>query len=305
MEWKGRRQSSNVEDVRGQSGRRTNPFGRSGMGFPSGRRGIPIGRGGLSFKTVAILIVVGLVLQFMGVDVIGMLTGGQGSTVTQTSTNYAPSQNDQERKAFVATMLAETENVWNGIFQASGETYEEPKLVLFSGSYPSACGQASAATGPFYCPSDRKVYLDMAFFDEMQNRLGAGGDFAFAYVVAHEVGHHVQNLTGVLPKFNRARQSMSKTEANAMSVRVELQADCYAGVWGHYTRQAGLLEVGDLEEAMNAAHQIGDDALQKSTQGYAVPDSFTHGTSAQRMKWFKRGFDSGKAGSCDTFSGDI
>lgn len=305
MEWKGRRQSSNVEDVRGQSSRGSSPFGRSGMGFPSGRR-IPIGRGGFSFKTIAVLIVIGLVLQFMGVDVLGMLTGGQqGSTVSQTNSNYKPSATDEERKAFVATILAETEDVWGGIFQSSGQTYEEPKLVLFSGGYPSACGQASAATGPFYCPTDHKVYLDTDFFDEMQNKLGAGGDFAFAYVVAHEVGHHVQNLTGVLPKFNRARQSMSQTEANAMSVRVELQADCYAGVWGHYTRQQGLLDSGDLEEAMNAAHQIGDDELQKSGQGYVVPDSFTHGTSAQRMAWFKRGFDSGKPGSCDTFSGEI
>ncbi len=305
MRWKGRRQSNNVRDVRGQSSRGSNPFGRSGMGFPSGRRGIPIGRGGFSIKTIMVLIVVGVVLQFMGVDVLSLISGQQGGSVSQTTTNQSMTAKEREQGQFVATILAETEDVWNGIFESSGERYEEPKLTLFSGAYPSACGQASAATGPFYCPSDRMVYLDTAFFTEMQNRLGAGGDFAFAYVIAHEVGHHIQNLTGVLPEFNRARRTMSKVEANAMSVRVELQADCYAGVWGHFTRQKGLLESGDLEEAMNAAHQIGDDALQKSAQGYAVPDSFTHGTSAQRMKWFKRGFDSGRAADCDTFSGEI
>jgi predicted metalloprotease len=177
--------------------------------------------------------------------------------------------------------------------------------VLFSGSWDSACGTASAASGPFYCPGDRKVYLDMAFFGELANRFGAAGDFAQAYVVAHEVGHHVQNLTGILPKFNEMRQSMSEADANQMSVRVELQADCFAGIWGHYTEQKGILEKGDLEEALNAAQQIGDDTLQKRMQGYAVPETFNHGTSAQRMKWFKQGFDSGKLSDCDTFNNPL
>jgi predicted metalloprotease len=176
---------------------------------------------------------------------------------------------------------------------------------MFSGATSSPCGTASSATGPFYCPTDEKVYLDTDFFNEMATRFGASGDFAEAYVIAHEVGHHVQNLIGVLPKFNRARQSMSESEANAMSVRVELQADCFAGIWGKFTDQKGMLERGDLDEALNAAAQIGDDALQKRSQGYVVPDSFTHGTSAQRAKWFKRGYESGKMTACDTFSGNI
>jgi predicted metalloprotease len=289
--------------VRGQSRGRSGGFGRGGAGFPSGRR-IPLS--GLSFKTLAILVVIGIVLQFMGVDVLSMLTGQGGPATTQQTTNRTPtSAEDKEMGAFVATVLAETEDVWNGIFQASGSTYEEPKLTLFSGAWSSACGTASAASGPFYCPLDKKVYLDTDFFNEMATRFKASGDFAQAYVIAHEVGHHVQNLTGVLPKFNQARRSMSKAEANAMSVRVELQADCFAGIWAKYTEQKGLLETGDIEEALNAAHQIGDDALQKQTQGYVVPDSFTHGTSQQRMTWFKRGFASGRFEDCDTFSGDV
>jgi predicted metalloprotease len=184
-------------------------------------------------------------------------------------------------------------------------TYEEPKLTLFSGQIRSACGFASAASGPFYCPNDRKVYLDTSFFQQLSQQFGASGDFAEAYVIAHEVGHHVQNLTGILPKFNEMRQSMSETEANHMSMQVELQADCFAGVWGHFTDQKGLLEQGDAEEALNAAQQIGDDTLQKRTQGYVVPESFNHGTSAQRVKWFKRGFDSGKLSDCDTFNNPL
>jgi predicted metalloprotease len=208
-------------------------------------------------------------------------------------------------KQFVSVVLAETEDVWNGVFQAEGSKYEEPTLALFSGQVQSACGYASSASGPFYCPGDRKVYLDTTFFDQLESQFGASGDFAQAYVIAHEVGHHVQNLIGVLPKFNAMRQNMSQADANSMSVRVELQADCFAGIWGHFTKQQGILEVGDLEEALNAAQQIGDDNLQRRTQGYVVPESFNHGTSAQRANWFKRGFDSGKLESCDTFSGNI
>jgi predicted metalloprotease len=206
---------------------------------------------------------------------------------------------------FVSTVLAETEDVWNGIFQAEGLDYTEPTLVLFSGQVRSACGFASAASGPFYCPGDSKVYIDLAFYDQLERQFDAAGDFAQAYVLAHEVGHHIQNLTGILPKFNQMRQSMSQAEANQMSTRVELQADCFAGIWGHFTDQKGLLEQGDLEEALNAATQIGDDTLQRRTQGYVVPESFNHGTSEQRATWFNRGFQSGRLADCDTFNNPI
>lgn len=315
MEWKGRRQSGNVEDQRGASpggGMRGNPFGRGG-GFrmPGGGGGMRGAGGGMSFGTIIFLVVLYFILRAMGIDMLQVLNGGGGPVAQpgfeQSDGSPAPrgSAQEEEMKAFMATVLAETEDTWNGIFQASGEQYQEPKMVLFSGSVRSACGFASAASGPFYCPGDRKVYLDMGFFDELEQKFGASGDFAQAYVVAHEVGHHVQNLIGVLPKFNQMRQSMNETEANQMSVRVELQADCFAGVWGKYTQQKGILEQGDLEEALNAATQIGDDTLQKRMQGYVVPESFNHGTSEQRMRWFKRGFDSGKMSACDTFSGQV
>ena len=269
------------------------------------------GGGGLS--GIIILVVLYFGLKFLGIDPMQVLGGGgglldSGSGNGQYTQSGQPGQGapaNDEMKQFVGTVLAETEDVWNGIFKANGLTYEEPKLVLFSGQIRSACGFASAASGPFYCPSDHKVYLDMAFFDQLANQFGASGDFANAYVVAHEVGHHVQNLTGILPKFNQMRQRMSEVDANHMSMQVELQADCFAGVWGHYTAQKGLLEKGDLESALNAAKQIGDDTLQKKMQGYVVPESFNHGTSAQRQKWFKAGFDSGKLSSCDTFNNPI
>ncbi|MEP4293612.1 MAG: neutral zinc metallopeptidase, partial [Rhizobiaceae bacterium] len=205
-----------------------------------------------------------------------------------------------EMKQFVGVVLAETENVWNGIFRQEGRDYPEPKLVMFSGHIRSACGQASSATGPFYCPGDSKVYLDTSFFQTLARQFDASGDFANAYVIAHEVGHHVQNVIGVLPRFNQMRRSLSQAEANQMSIRVELQADCFAGIWAHFTDQKGLLEKGDLEEALNAATQIGDDAIQKRTQGYVVPESFNHGTSEQRKAWFYRGFETGKLGECNT-----
>lgn len=307
MEWKGRRQSSNVEDQRGSGGAGGGPFGRGGgfripMGGGRGRAG-----GGLSFGTIIFLVAVYFIFRAMGIDLLQVLGEGGGGQANlpgfeQTeSASRANSPAQEETKQFMATVLAETEDTWNGIFQANGAQYEEPKLVLFSNSINSACGFASAATGPFYCPGDHKVYLDMNFFDELANRFDAAGDFAQAYVVAHEVGHHVQNLTGVLPKFNRARQQMSEADANQMSIRVELQADCYAGIWGKYTEQKGLLDTGDLKEALNAAVQIGDDTIQKRMQGYVVPESFNHGTSEQRQRWFKRGFDTGRVQNCDTF----
>ncbi|AHF84956.1 flagellin biosynthesis protein FlgM [Rhizobium leguminosarum bv. trifolii WSM1689] len=306
MEWRGRRQSDNVEDRRG--GPTGGGFGRGGgFNFPSGGSVRRAG-GGLSIGTIIFLVVIYFVFKMMGIDLLQVLEGGgmssgPGYEQSQSGGTRAPA--NDEMTAFMRTVLAETEDTWQGIFQAQGQNYEEPRLVLFSGSTASACGSASSATGPFYCPGDHKLYLDTEFFQELSNRFGASGDFAEAYVVAHEVGHHVQNLLGILPKFNQARQRMSEADANKMSVRVELQADCFAGIWGKYTQQKGLLESGDLEEALNAAQQIGDDSLQKRSQGYVVPESFNHGTSEQRVRWFKRGFDSGQLSACDTFSGPI
>ncbi|MDX3926811.1 MAG: neutral zinc metallopeptidase [Shinella sp.] len=308
MEWKGRRQSGNLEDRRSSGGAGRNPFGRGGgLRIPMG--GARRAGGGMSVGTIIFLVVIYFVLKAMGIDLLQVLgEGGQvsmpGFEQTESASRRSSPQ-EEETKQFMATVLAETEDTWNGIFQAEGATYEEPKMVLFSGSVQSACGFASAASGPFYCPGDRKVYLDMGFFDELAQKFQAAGDFAQAYVVAHEVGHHVQNLTGVLPRFNQMRGRMSEVEANQMSIRVELQADCYAGIWGKFTEQKGLLEQGDLEEALNAATQIGDDTLQKRMQGYVVPESFNHGTSEQRRRWFQRGFESGKVESCNTFNGDV
>ena len=307
MLWKGRRQSDNVQDARGSGG----GFGR---GLPGGFGGrqirVPMGRGGggLSISTLVILVVLFFALRACGIDPMQILTGepggqsvpGGGGQVTQGQ----PRASD-EMTQFVSVVLAETEDVWNGIFQAEGAQYSEPQLVLFSDQVQSACGFASSASGPFYCPGDRKVYLDTTFFEQLDRQFDASGDFAQAYVIAHEVGHHVQNLIGVLPKFNQMRQQMSEAEANQMSMRVELQADCFAGVWAHYTGQKGLLEQGDVEEALNAAQQIGDDTLQKRTQGYVVPESFNHGTSAQRQKWFAAGLESGRLSDCDTFNNPI
>ncbi|WP_025199826.1 neutral zinc metallopeptidase, partial [Brucella sp. BO2] len=307
MRWQGRRQSDNVEDLRGEQGGEVGGgFGRGG-GF--GGPGFRIVRGG-GISGILILVVMFFVLRAVGIDPMPILFGdgsmsptvqtqGTGRTVAEGGTIA-----NDETTQFARTVLAETEDVWSGIFQSRGQTYTPPTMVLFSGQVRSACGYASAASGPFYCPGDRKLYIDLSFYKELANRFGASGDFAQAYVLAHEVGHHVQNLLGILPKFNQMRQQMSEAQANQMSVRVELQADCLAGVWGHYTDQKGILEAGDLEEALNAAHQIGDDTLQRRSQGYVVPESFNHGTSAQRAKWFQRGFDSGQLGSCDTFSGD-
>lgn len=300
MEWKGRRQSSNVEDRRGAGGRSS----RGGLRIPMGRGGMRRAGGGLGIGSIILILIVSWAL---GINPLTLLSGDTGSTgggyEQQQSRNAAPA--NDETTAFVRTVLAETEDTWNGIFQAGGETYQEPTLVLFSGQVESACGFASSATGPFYCPGDHKVYLDTAFFQDLRQQFGASGDFAEAYVIAHEVGHHVQNLLGILPRFNQARQQMSEVEANRMSVRVELQADCFAGVWGKFTDQKGILEQGDLQEALNAAQQIGDDTLQRQSQGYVVPESFNHGTSAQRMEWFRRGFDSGDMNSCDTFSANL
>ncbi|SNY91547.1 hypothetical protein SAMN04515647_1775 [Cohaesibacter sp. ES.047] len=299
MRWRGRRESSNIEDRRGEA--RSN--------YSNRRMRLPLGGRRKGAPSLIVLVVIGGVLWMMGVSpttILSMLMGGDMSMSQQTQTSQARSPKrsaaEEEMASFVKVVLAETEDVWGRIFQSAGKTYPEPSLVLFSERVQSACGSASAATGPFYCPSDEKVYIDLDFYNELKTRFEAPGDFAQAYVIAHEVGHHIQNITGVLPKFNEMRRSMSKLEANQMSIRVELQADCYAGVWGYYTNQKGLLEHGDLGEALNAATQIGDDALQKRMQGYVVPDSFNHGTSAQRKKWFTQGFEDGKISACDTFS---
>ncbi|MCT7373476.1 KPN_02809 family neutral zinc metallopeptidase [Chelativorans salis] len=297
MRWRGRRQSTNVEDRRGRSGTSAFPGGR--IRLPMGRAG-RAGGGGLS--TIIILVILFFGLRALGIDPMEMLAEGPGApsggTVERSAANDEMSQ-------FVRVVLAETEDVWNDLFEAEGNRYPEPSLVLFGGQIRSACGFASSASGPFYCPGDKKVYLDLNFFSELANRFGAAGDFARAYVVAHEVGHHVQNVIGVLPRFNQMRQRMSQAEANAMSIRVELQADCFAGIWAHHTAQKGLLEEGDIEEALNAANQIGDDTLQRRTQGYVVPESFNHGTSEQRQRWFARGIESGRPTDCDTFNGPI
>jgi predicted metalloprotease len=275
-------------------------LGRGGFRIPvGGSRGGGLGIGGI--------VVVLIICWITGINPLTLLSGGDIGTgdsgYEQSTTPRAPA--NDEMTSFVRTVLAETEDTWKTIFAANGQTYQDPTLVLFSGQVNSACGFASSATGPFYCPNDQKLYLDTDFFQELQNRFKASGDFAEAYVIAHEVGHHVQNLTGILPKFNQARARMSEADANRVSVRVELQADCFAGVWGKSTDQKGILDQGDLEEALNAAQQIGDDTLQKRSQGYVVPESFNHGTSAQRMTWFRRGFESGDMNACDTFSGNI
>ncbi|MEO5758860.1 MAG: neutral zinc metallopeptidase, partial [Mesorhizobium sp.] len=290
-----------------------------GGGGGPGQFRIPIGGraggGGMSISTIIILVVLYFGLKAFGIDPLQLLNGGDGGSLIpgggqitdnsggQDSGAGAPA--NDEMKQFVSTVLAETEDTWTGIFKANGLTYEDPKLVLFSGQIKSACGFATAASGPFYCPGDHKVYLDMTFFQELDQKFGASGEFARAYVIAHEVGHHVQNLTGIMSKFNQMRQGMSEADANHMSVQVELQADCFAGVWAHFTAQKGILEQGDIESALNAAKQIGDDTLQKKMQGYVVPESFNHGTSQQRQTWLARGYKSGKLSDCDTFNNPI
>jgi predicted metalloprotease len=308
MLWRGRRQSDNIEDDRSDSG------GGIGGGSP-GQFRIPIGGRAGGGGSIFLVILVVLAGWYFGFDPSTILGGGDGGLAPGGGGQVTDNGGEQdsgagtpandEMKQFVATVLAETEDTWTGIFKSQGLTYEDPKLVLFSGQVRSACGFASAAAGPFYCPGDHKVYLDMTFFQQLDQQFGASGEFARAYVVAHEVGHHVQNLTGIMSKFNQMRQGMSEADANQLSVRIELQADCFAGVWAHYTAQKGILEQGDIESALNAAKQIGDDTLQKKTQGYVVPESFNHGTSQQRQTWLARGYKSGKLSDCNTLSGPI
>ena len=295
MQWDGQRESSQIEDRRGSGG-----GGRAGGGIRvGGGRGVGLG-------TIAVALVAGWIFGINPGTIIGVLGGLEGAAPGATQQAPAPgatrSAPQDENARFVSTVLASTEDIWQETFQASGRDYRKPVLVLYRGSTRSACGTGQAAMGPFYCPGDEKVYLDLGFFETMRRQLGAPGDFAQAYVVAHEVGHHVQHLLGITDRVDALRGRQSEAQANAMSVRLELQADCFAGVWAGRSQQAkNWLEQGDLEEAMNAASQIGDDTLQQNAGGAVRPESFTHGSSAQRMRWFQRGFQSGQVSQCDTF----
>jgi len=300
VKWQGRQQSSNIEDRRGQSsGGLGGGFGRGGLrGSPGGFR-IPVGgRSGGMGSIVIIIIFIGIAMAF-GINPLTILTGGGGSSTDVPFQQTLPPQNanDDELANFVGVIVKDTEDYWGGYFRQQGDTYTAPRVVLFSGQTQSACGVADTSSGPFYCPNDSKVYIDLAFYDQLRRQFGAPGDFAQAYVIAHEVGHHVQNLIGVLPEFNRARQTMSQEQANAASVKVELQADCFAGAWAKGEFERGFLEDGDVNEAINAANRIGDDRL---TGGRVPSSQFTHGTSEQRMRWFRQGYESGDPAQCDT-----
>lgn len=294
MQWGKGRRSDNVEDA-----------GSDGGGGGIGGGGPRIGGRGLSLGGVAIVVVVGLLMGQDPMQILGNLLGQMGSTqAPATRPTQGHTANAQDPQVdFVRAILGDTEDTWGQIFAHSNMQYEQPKLILFNGGVNSACGFASSAVGPFYCPGDHRVYLDLDFFREMEQRFHAAGDFARAYVIAHEVGHHVQNLLGISAKIQAARQRGARMEgADGLSVRQELQADCFAGVWANHAQQRlNWLEPGDMESALNAANAIGDDRLQSQSRGSVVPDSFTHGTSAQRMRWFKLGFDAGSPGKCDTF----
>lgn len=315
------RQSSNVEDRRGRGG--------GGFRMPGGRRGIHIpigGRGGFSITT---LLIIGAIMLLFGINPLELLTGGGGNgrinfpdipqmpqtqDVNRRTADRSPldipglpgtepkSESNDEMKVFISRVLADTEDVWARVFKSFGRQYQDPQLVLFSGGTQTACGMGMSAMGPFYCPLDQKIYVDLAFYDQLKRRFNAPGDFAQAYVIAHEVGHHVQTLLGIAEKVQQAKRGMGERESNALQVRMELQADCLAGVWANLNDQLkNRLEAGDIEEGLNAASQIGDDMIQRRQQGYVVPDAFTHGSAAQRVRWFKTGFSSGKMQACDTF----
>lgn len=313
MKWQGRERSSNIEDRRGSTG--SGGLGGFGGGFGGGGLGrmggggipIPIGRGrGGIGGIIAIVVVLGLIWIFTGTNPLDMLTGNsRGPVSSSTQSQPLPTAGQDELADFVGVVVKETENLWTDVMAQNNIPYTPPKVVLFTDAIDTGCGGATRDTGPFYCPVDQKVYIDLSFYNELRDQFGASGDFAQAYVLAHEVGHHVQNVLGVLPEFNRLRESMSETDANAYSVRVELQADCYAGIWANYAGQKNLLDTGDIDEALNAAQQIGDDTIQKRMQGFAVPKTFNHGTSAQRKTWFERGYSSGDVSKCDTFSGTV
>jgi len=313
------RRSSNIEDRRDQR----RGFNFPGMGGRGRRVRIPVGgRGGLSLTS---LLIIGAIMLFFGINPLELFRqgGGAGFDIPQmpqmeeTARRSGGGQDipglpggggntaagDDDMKIFISQVLADTEDVWSRVFQSFGKEYREPTLVLFRGSTQTACGTGSSAMGPFYCPLDQKVYLDLDFFEQLKRRFNAPGDFAQAYVIAHEVGHHIQTVLGIIPKVQQAKARVSKRESNALQVRLELQADCLAGVWANLNEQLNKrLEPGDIDEALNAASQIGDDMIQRRSQGYVVPDAFTHGSAAQRQRWFKLGFSSGKMQTCDTFS---
>lgn len=280
MRWENGRRSSNVEDRRGRR-------------IPRRFTG-----GGL------IIVILALIGMYFGIDPSFILNlGNQMEEERTTSADHAPTPEENRLAEFVAVVLADTEDTWHSLFTLRGRSYTEPKLVLFTGAVSSACGFAQAAIGPFYCPGDQKVYIDLSFYHDLKNRMNAPGDFAQAYVIAHEIGHHVQNQLGIIDKVHAAKPRLSDPEYNRLLVRLELQADCLSGVWAHHAdRTRGIVESGDIDEALNAASQIGDDRLQKQSRGYVTPDSFTHGTSEQRSRWFKEGFIKGDLSSCDTFA---
>ncbi|HEV2509296.1 neutral zinc metallopeptidase [Bosea sp. (in: a-proteobacteria)] len=291
MRWEDYRQSENVEDRRGGGG--------------GEYAGLPGGRGGIGIGTMVVLGLLGWALGIDprlligGAEMIGGI-GGRSAPTQEQRKSAGPPQDEMGK--FIAAVLAQNEDIWTKVLpQQANRKYVPPKLVLFSGVDRSGCGTAQSAMGPFYCPNDQRVYLDLSFFQEMQRKLGGGGDFAYAYVVGHEIGHHIQNLLGILPKVNELRQRISERESNALSVRVELQADCFAGVWAYNLQAMDRIESGDIDEAMRTASAIGDDKLQQQGRGVVVPDSFTHGSSAQRTRWFNTGFKSGSMQSCDTF----
>lgn len=297
MRWKDGRRSNNIEDLRNTSGSSAMAGGAAGLLL----RAVPF----LLRTKIGRIILIAGALGFVGARMLGIdllqLTPGGATASKGSAANLSTA--DQELGEFVAVVLADTEDTWRTIFTQMGRAYEEPKLVLFRRQVKSACGLAQSAMGPFYCPGDHKLYIDLAFYEDMKTQLGAPGDFAQAYVIAHEVGHHVQTLLGVSAKVHQAQQSLPKTEANKLSVKMELQADCFAGIWGHFAdTERSMIEVGDIEEALTAAAAIGDDRLQQQAQGTVRPESFTHGTSKQRVEWFKRGFDQGKLDACNTFA---
>ncbi|WP_107689040.1 KPN_02809 family neutral zinc metallopeptidase [Neisseria wadsworthii] len=280
MRWEGREQSSNIEDRRGQSPRRG---GGKGPGI--------------------IGIIVLLVGAYYGIDLSGIVGGvGGGAAIQSGPQTQIDSKLESQLKELSGVVLRDTEKVWSAYFQKHNARYEPTVMRLYTSGTQTGCGYGQAAAGPFYCPADKKVYLDLSFYEDMRRKLGAEGDTAFAYVIAHEVGHHIQNLTGILPQVSQMQQGVSKAKANELSVKLELQADCYAGIWGNYIAAQGFFDENDLQEAFNAAEAVGDDRLQKQNQGYVVPDSFTHGTSEQRLAWFKRGLQSGDPAQCNTFA---
>ena len=298
MRWEGGRESENVEDRRGESA--------GGGGFSRGGIGIPIGRGGLSLGGLAVVVVVSLLLGINPLDLLNGTVQQQDQTGYEQQAQAPRSGADDELSRFVRVVLADTEDTWRAQFQQMGRAYQDPHLVLFTNAVDSGCGFAQSAMGPFYCPMDQKVYIDLGFYRDLRDRFHAPGDFAQAYVIAHEVGHHVQNLLGISERVQQAQQSAgSRAEANALSVRLELQADCLAGLWANQAnRDRHVIEPGDIDEALTAASAIGDDRLQKQSRGTVTPDSFTHGSSAQRVRWFRTGYDSGQLRACDTFGAE-